>query len=404
MISVAEALERVLTGVSRLGTEELSVADAHGRVLAEDVFSRVTQPPANVSAMDGYAVRAVDCGATPVNLTQIGESAAGSAFLGDVGAGQAVRIFTGAPVPAGADAIVIQENTEVDANQVTVKEPAEYGRYIRQAGLDFKKGEVLLKAGRFVTARDISLSSAMNIPWLRVVRKPRIAILSTGDELVMPGEPLGPNQIISSNNLGLGAFLRAMGAEAINLGIAKDTAGSLLEMLKGAGGSDMLVTIGGASVGDHDLVKSVLGQEGLEITFSTVAMRPGKPLIFGKINGRPMLGLPGNPVSAGVTSVLFLRPAIEVMLGVSRPKRSAETAKLGRHVVANDFRQDYLRASLSVADDGTLIATPFEVQDSSMLALFAKADCLVIRAPDAPAMEVGERVEIIRLGWSTLGI
>ena len=404
LIPVEEALKSVLAGVSRLGAEEVSVSDAHGRVLAEDVLSRVTQPPADVSAMDGYAVRAEDVADVPVVLTQIGESAAGSSFDGKVGPGEAARIFTGAPVPAGADAIVIQEDTESDGDQITVAESVAQGRYIRPAGLDFKQGDALLKAGRFITARDISLASAMNIPWLRVIRRPRIAVLSTGDELVMPGEPLGPNQIISSNSLGLGALVRAMGAEAINLGIAKDDPESLLEMIEGAGRADMLVTIGGASVGDYDLVKSVLGQQGLDIKFSTVAMRPGKPLIFGSIHGTPMLGLPGNPVSAGVTSVLFLRPAIEVMLGVDRTEQPVETAKLGRNLVANDFRQDYLRSSLTVAPDGELTATPFEKQDSSMLALFAKADCLVIRPPNAPEIEAGDRVEIIRLEWSTLGI
>lgn len=404
MLPVAEALSKVLAGVEPLGSEQVSVAAAHGRVLAEDVASRVTQPPADVSAMDGYAVRAEDVAKTPVDLTQIGESAAGDGFDGSVGPDQAARIFTGAPVPPGADAIVIQENTDSNGDKITVKEPAAAGRYIRPAGLDFKEGDVLLPAGRLISARDISLASAMNIPWLRVVRKPRIAILSTGNELVMPGEPLGRNQIISSNSLGLGALVTAMGGEPINLGIAGDTAESLKSFMEGVKGADMLVTIGGASVGDYDLVKTVLGEEGLDITFSTVAMRPGKPLIFGRLHDRPMLGLPGNPVSAGVTSVLFLRPAIEVMLGLNREERVAEMAVLGRDLEANDHRQDYLRSKLAIGGNGDLTVTPFDKQDSSMLAYFAAADCLAIRPPNASPAKAGERIEIIRLEWSTVGI
>ena len=404
MLPVADALGKVLAGVAPLGSEQVSVAAAHGRVLAEDVASRLTQPPADVSAMDGYAVRAEDVAKTPVDLEQIGESAAGDGFDGTVGSGQAARIFTGAPVPPGADAIVIQEDTESDGTRITVKKTVAAGRYIRPAGLDFKVGDVLLPAGRLVSARDISLASAMNIPWLRVVRKPRIAILSTGNELVMPGEPLGRNQIISSNSLGLGALVTAMGGEPINLGIAGDTAESLKSFLEGVKSADMLVTIGGASVGDYDLVKTVLGEEGLDITFSTVAMRPGKPLIFGRIHGCPMLGLPGNPVSAGVTSVLFLRPAIEVMLGLNRGHRPPEAAVLGRDLDANDHRQDYLRSKLTIGDSGDLTVTPFERQDSSMLALFAAADCLAIRPPNAAPAKAGDRIEIIRLEWSTVGI
>jgi molybdopterin molybdotransferase len=237
----------------------------------------------------------------------------------------------------------------------------------------------------------------MNVPWIKVFRKPRVAILSTGDELVLPGEPVGRDQIISSNSIGLAAFVTANGGVPINLGIAKDDPESLRAMLGSLSGADMLVTIGGASVGDHDLVKSVLGEEGLDITFSRVAMRPGKPLIFGKISGIPMLGLPGNPVSAGVTAALFLRPAINKMMGAPDTSHATETAVLGRDLDSNDKRQDYLRATLAIDDDGALTATPFDRQDSSMLARFAKAQCLVIRAPFADAISAGERVKIIRL-------
>ncbi len=400
MIAVEDALKNVLAGVTQLGAEDISVAAAQGRILAADVISRLTQPPVAVSAMDGYAVRAEDVTTVPATLTQIGESAAGSGFNGKITTGQTTRIFTGAPLPEGADAIVIQEDTDTSGDQITMKEAAPAGKYVRPAGLDFKAGDALLKAGTQLNSRNIALAAAMNIPWLKVFRRPRVAILATGDELVLPGEPLGPDQIISSNSIGLAAFVTANGGVPINLGIAKDDPESLREMLNSLSGADMLVTIGGASVGDHDLIKSVLGEEGLDITFSRVAMRPGKPLIFGKINGIPMLGLPGNPVSAGVTSALFLRPAINKMMGAANISHVTETALLGCDVDSNDKRQDYLRATLKIGENGALTATPFSRQDSSMLARFAEAECLVIRAPFAEPLLAGERVQIIRLDGS----
>lgn len=397
LISVKEALSKVLSAFLPLNAEELSIADALGRVLASDVASRITQPPASVSAMDGYAVRSDDVTAVPVKLTQIGEASAGSGFIGVIRKGETVRIFTGAPLPDGADSVVIQEDTSNDGIQITVHEMSQSGRHVRPKGLDFSKEEVLLKAGTRLNSRHIALVSAMNVPWVTVRRKPRVAILSNGNELVLPGEPIGPDQIISSNNLGLIAFVAAAGGIGINLGIAKDDPNSIRQKIKGVEGADMLVTIGGASVGDYDLIKSVLSGEGLDISFSRVAMRPGKPLIFGKIFEKPVLGLPGNPVSAGVTATLFLKPAIDLMLGLVQGKELQETAKLGRDLEKNDRRQDYLRSSLSLDDNGELLATPFEKQDSSMLALFTQADCLAVRAPYAPAAKKGERVQIIRL-------
>ena len=398
MIAVDVALENVLVGVSQLGSEDINVADAQGRILAADVASHLTQPPVNVSAMDGYAVRAADVAMVPVTLAQIGESAAGSGFNGKIEAGQTIRIFTGAPVPEGADAIVIQEDTDVDGDQITIKEVSPAGKFIRPAGLDFNTGDVLLKAGIRLNSRNTALAAAMNVPWLKVTRQPRVAIFSTGDELVMPGEPLGPDQIVNSNSIGLAAFVQANGGVPINLGIAKDDPDSLREILTMTTGTDMLVTIGGASVGDYDLVKTVLGEEGLDITFSRVAMRPGKPLIFGKIKSIPMLGLPGNPVSAGVTAALFLRPAMNKMLGAADTTHVTETAVLGRDLAENDKRQDYIRATLTMGSEGTLTATPFDHQDSSMLARFAEAACLIVRAPFAGPIKAGERVKIIRLG------
>ncbi len=403
MLSVAEALQRVLDGVAAMPTETVSLAAAHGRVLARDVTARLTQPPADVSAMDGYAVRAEDVAQVPSSLTQIGESAAGRAFDGTVGPGQTVRIFTGAPVPKGADAIVIQEDTEADGDQITMKEAAPQGQFVRPAGLDFSQGDVGIKAPRMLSARDVGLAAAMNVPWLTVARAPRIALLATGDEIVRPGEPVGTNQIISSNTLALMGLIRASGGEAIDLGIARDDEDSLRALVSGAKGADMLVTLGGASVGDHDLVRKVLGEDGLELNFWRIAMRPGKPLIFGRIGETPMMGMPGNPVSSLVCGLVYLRPAIRAMLGLD-PHATTLSAVLGQDLGENDQRQDYLRATAEKDGRGEMVVTPFQKQDSSMLSRLAKADCLIIRAPLAPPAQAGDRVEIVPLDSETTGI
>ena len=397
MLAVDEALKSVLLGIKQLGYEEISIAQSLGRVLARDLISRLTQPPSAVSAMDGYAVSVNDLATIPVTLKQIGESAAGKSFNGKILAGQTVRIFTGASIPEGANTIIMQEDTEKSAGGIIIKEAAPEGKYIRPAGMDFKKGQKLLKAGTRLNARNIALAAAMNISWVKVTRKPRIAILSTGNELVLPGEFVGQDKIISSNSLGLAAMVSANGGIPINLGIAKDDPRSLKNAVSQLSGVDMLITIGGASVGDYDLIKSVLSKEGLNITFSRVAMRPGKPLIFGNIFGTPMLGLPGNPVSASVTATLFLLPAISKMLGAEDSSHNTETAALGRDVKKNDSRQDYLRAKLAINKAGEKIVTPFARQDSSMLKNYAKADCLIIRKPFAVPLTKGEIVSIIPL-------
>jgi molybdopterin molybdotransferase len=397
MISVAEALARITSALAPVSSEQVPLSDGLGRVLAEDVRARVTHPPAAVSAMDGYAVRAEDVARAPATLRLVGESQAGGRFAGAVGPGEAVRIFTGAPLPPGADAIVIQENAERAGDRVTVREPAAAGRFVRPAGLDFRAGDALLKAGTVLTARDLGLAAAMNVPWLAVRRRPRVAFIATGDEIVMPGEPLGADQIVSSNSVALAAYVRAWGGEPLSLGIARDDAGSLNRLFAGARGADLLVTMGGASVGDHDLVREALGGEGFALEFFRVAMRPGKPLVFGRLGEVPVLGLPGNPVSVGVTAVVFLKPAVDTLLGVKPGGGPPATAALGCDVGANDQRQDYLRATLARAADGTPVATPFPRQDSSMLARFAAAHCLVVRPPNAPPAKAGERVEIIPL-------
>jgi molybdopterin molybdotransferase len=397
MISVSEAVSIVTSELVPLSAEQVGLESALGRVLAEDVASRVTQPPIDVSSMDGYAVRTEDVTQVPTTLRLIGESAAGEGFSDTVATGEAVRISTGASVPNGTDAIIIQEETSVNGDAVTALEAAVRGRWIRRAGLDFIEGQVLLHAGRMLTPRDIGLAAAMNVPWLRVRRKPRVAFVATGDEIVLPGDPLGPEQIVSSNSFALAAYISRLGGEPVNLGIAGDDEASLMGIFEGSRGADMMVTMGGASVGDHDLVRKVLGSAGWDLGFYRVAMRPGKPLIFGRLGDTPVLGLPGNPVSVGVTAVIFLKPAMEALLGIRRSDSPQPVAVLGCDIDANDQRQDYLRARLTRDKAGVLIATPFPKQDSSMLALFCAADCLVVRPPHAPLARIGDLVAIVPL-------
>ena len=405
MIPVAEAVARIVAAFSPLPAETVPLAAAHGRVLAADVVARLTQPPFDVSAMDGYAARSADVAQVPVTLRQIGSVPAGARFEGTVGPGEAVRIFTGAPVPDGADTIVIQENVSADGDSITVRAGAPAGRYIRPAGLDFRAGEVGVPAGRRLDARAIGLAAAMNQPWLAVRRRPRIALLATGDEIVMPGEPLGPNQIVSSNTHALRAVVEGCGGEAIDLGIASDDTESLARLAAGASGADLLITTGGASVGEHDLIRDALKDEGLALDFWKIAMRPGKPLMFGNVGGTRLLGLPGNPVSSLVCALVFLRPAMARMLGADEDDHPlALRASLGADVGENDERQDYLRAKLARDENGALIATPFAKQDSSMLSLLVRAQCLVVRPPHAPAAARGAEVEIIPLEGGAPGL
>ncbi|HVR66946.1 MAG TPA: gephyrin-like molybdotransferase Glp [Verrucomicrobiae bacterium] len=404
MITVEEARARILAAFAPLAAEQVALTDGLGRVLAEDIVARVTQPPSAVSAMDGYAVRAADVMKVPVQLRVTGYAQAGHALAGKLQAGEAARIFTGAALPPGADAVVIQEDTTASGDHVEVREAVVAGRHVRTAGTDFNKGDVLLKKGRRLTARDIGIAAAMNAPWLRVTRRPRIAVLATGDEVVMPGEPIGPTQIVSSNSLSLSAFVTACGAEAIHLGIAPDDLGVLQQMAAAAAGADLLVTSGGASVGEHDLVQKALGAAGMELDFWKIAMRPGKPLLFGRLGATPVLGLPGNPVSAMVGSTLFLRPAIDRMLGLTASAAPGATAILGRDLPENDNREDYLRAEASYDSAGRLVATPFPKQDSSMLSLMARADCLVVRPIRAPAIKAGATVPIVFLAGGALSI
>lgn len=406
MLSVKAAQNNILDELSPLAAEQIPLTEAIGRVLAEDLQARRTQPPSDVSAMDGYAVKHEDVQQTPVSLSLVGEAPAGGSYDKIVKAGEAVRIFTGGPVPSGADCIIMQENTERSNDQeVSVTEGAAIGRFIRAAGMDFSEGETLLTKGRLLTARDVALAAAMNRPWIMVHKKPKVAILATGDEVVMPGDPVGPNQVVSSNSLGLAAAIKTLGGEPILLGVAKDTPESLRNMVRGAESADLLITTGGASVGEHDLIRSVLGENGLDISFYKIAMRPGKPLIFGQMNGTPMLGLPGNPVSTLVCSIIFVAPAIARLNGLSADSYHKKTkAILGCDLPDNDQREDYLRAIIEMNDSGQMIATPYSKQDSAMLAKLATAQALVIRAPFANAAKKGDLVEILHLPQSLLSL
>jgi molybdopterin molybdotransferase len=399
LLSVAEALARVLENVEPLPSDKVPIAEAAGRVLATDLAALRSQPPAAVSVMDGYAIRAADVAGGHAELELIGEVAAGRPFSGSVGPGQAARIFTGGVLPPGADAVIVQEETERRGDLVVIVGNAQPGKYVRRAALDFARGDVLLRQGRRLSARDIALAAAMNHAEIPVRRRPKVAILATGDELVPPGTEPGPGQIVSANGLTLCAFARAEGAEARDFGIVPDRVEptvAAIERMR-AWGADVLVTTGGASVGEHDLVQKALAAQGMALAFWKVAVRPGRPMMHGRIEDTRVLGLPGNPVSAYVCAYLFLAPLLRRLAGRSDLMPTPESAELGRELAANDERQDYLRAKLERRPDGTLVASAFPVQDSSMLAPLAQADCLIIREPYAPAAPAGSRCAILKL-------
>ena len=399
LMPVADALAAVLAGAEPLLEEMVALDAAYHRVLARDVAALRTQPPQATSAMDGYAVRSADAADVAARLKVIGEVAAGRPFEKTVGPGEAVRIFTGGVVPDGADAVIIQEDTVAEHGGITITEAARPGRHIRPAGIDFRKGDVLLARGIRLADRDLSLAAGMNHPLLPVRRRPKLAILATGDELVMPGRPLGPGQIVYSNGYALRALARDEGADTIDLGIAADTVAATTEGIRRArdSGADILITTGGASVGDHDLVKQSLEAEGVSMAFWRIAMRPGKPMMHGRLGGMRVIGLPGNPVSSYVCAFLFLVPLIRALSGRNTIRHVSETALLGRDLAANDLREDYLRARLERRADGVLIATPVDHQDSSLLGNLAAARALVIRPPFAPAAPAGSPCEILRL-------
>jgi molybdopterin molybdotransferase len=398
LLPVEDALARLLGDAAPLAAERVPIAEAADRVLAEPLAALRTQPPFDASAMDGYAVRAADTAAPPARLALIGAAPAGRRFDGHVGQGQAVRIFTGAPVPEGADAILLQEDARpAGVGFVEALEAATPGRHIRRAGLDFTDGEALLPAGRVLDPGALSLAAASNHAEVGVVRRPLVAVIATGDELLPPGSRPGPDQIIASNGYGVASIARRAGAEILDLGIVADDRERIAEALhRGlAGGADILVTLGGASVGEHDLVREVLTGQGMILDFWKIAMRPGKPLMFGRIGDTRALGLPGNPVSSLVCAHLFLAPLVAKLAGRPHAANIVQ-ARLGKAMPENDGRQDYVRALVEETPDGP-VATPFGTQDSSMLKTLAAANGLIIREPGAPAAMAGDRLGVLMI-------
>ena len=397
-LSVAAALARILEGVTPLEGEQVALLEAYGRVLASDVAARLTQPPFTASAMDGYAVRAGDVARLPAKLAVVGESAAGSGYHEAIAAGEAVRILTGAPLPPGADAIVIQENADRAGPRLTVREGVPDAAHVRPEGGDFRVGETVLRAGEVLQARALSLAAAAGHGTLPVRRKPRVAILATGDELVAPGVMPGRDKIVSSNPVGLAAMVRANGGEPVMLGIAPDNQADTVERLLAAGDAEVVVTTGGASVGDHDLVRPSLASMGMELAFWKLAMRPGKPMLFGKLGGQRVLGLPGNPVSALITARVFLVPLIAALLG--RPDDGGEmAAEAAVDLPANGARQHYMRGRVERGEDGGLRVTPMGDQDSSLLMPLMAANALLVRPVDAPAVAKGARVRVLMIDF-----
>ncbi|HEX4410583.1 MAG TPA: gephyrin-like molybdotransferase Glp [Xanthobacteraceae bacterium] len=397
LISVSEALDHVLAHADVLPSEDVPLADADGRVLAQALKALRTQPPADVSAMDGYAVRASDVANVPAHLKVIGEVPAGRPFSEAIGAGQAARIFTGGFVPDGADTVVIQEHTTRDGDIVDVQKPYSRGRNVRVKALDFRQGDTLLPAAHRLTPRDLQLAAGMNFPRLPVHRRPKVALFATGDELVPPGTEPGPGQIVYSNGFALAALAREEGADVTDIGVVPDKLDATIAAVRRARAlnADILVTTGGASVGEYDLVQKAFAAEGMTLSFWKIAMRPGRPLMHGRLGAMHVLGLPGNPVSSYVCSFLFLVPLLRRMSGRSDITTPVESALLGSDLPENDERADYLRATLKRGPEG-LIATPFPVQDSSMMLPLAQSNCLVIREPYEPPAKAGSECRIVK--------
>ncbi len=405
MLSIAEARTRLLASLAPTGIEIVSLAEAAGRVTAAPVIARVDQPAHDVSAMDGYALRSDD-GEAGAKLRVIGTAPAGHPFEGRVRPGEAVRLFTGSVVPLGADGIVLQEDARRDGDTVVVTQAARAGRHIRRRGGDFASGDVLIEAGTRLQARAIGLAASANHPWLSVRRRPTIALLATGDEVVLPGEPIGLGGVPSSNSFAIAALVEAAGGAALILPVASDDTDAIADAAASASRADMLVTLGGASVGDHDLVRPALARHGFAPDVWTIAMRPGKPLMHGQMHvgahSVPVLGLPGNPVSSLVCGALFLQPAIARLLGQRAEGPIRRRVRLGTPLPPNDSRTDHLRATLGLDDSGEPVAFAMPVQDSSRLRDLTRADALIVREPNAPALAADQQVDVIML--AELGI
>jgi molybdopterin molybdotransferase len=398
LLSVEDACSRIIEAIRPLSVLRIELGSALGRALAEDIVALRAHPPAAVAAvaaMDGYAIRSADASRLPVKLRKIGASKAGARFEGKIPAGNCVRIFTGATLPDGADMIALQEDASELGDDVEIRRVPEPGRHIRPAGINHSAGQLCLTKGRVLTARDIGVIASCGYAHVPVRRKPRVAILATGDELVDPGGSPGPDQIFGSNNAAIAAAIAAWGGEPVDLGIAPDRIEAIAGAVNGAVGADLLVTTGGASVGEYDLVQKALSTRGFTPGFWKVAIRPGKPVIFGMIGEMPVLGLSGNPVSALVSALMFLRPAIRGMLGLPVKQKIFEQAVLGAAIPSNQSREDYVRAHIERSPDGKLIAVPFTTQDSAMLLTLASADGLIRRQPRAPPAPKGSLIDVI---------
>ncbi len=399
LLPVADALARLLADVVPLPSEQVDLLAASGRVLAAPLSAKHTAPPFDASAMDGYAVRTADVVHLPAKLRLIGEAAAGRGFGGAVTSGTAVRIFTGAPIPTGADAIVIQENCRRDGDTVIVHDGSPERAHVRRLGGDFSTGDHLLKAGTRLGARQITLAAAMGHATVPVHRRPRVAILTSGDELVLPGITPGPDQIVCSNPYGVAALVRAAGGEPQFLGIAADTRDDLNAHIDRAAGFDVLITIGGASVGDHDLIAPVLEQRGMKLDFWKIAMRPGKPLLYGTLGTQHVIGLPGNPVSSLICARVFVVPLIERLCGLINSSAQLHRVTTAVDLEANGPRTHYMRATLETDAAGNRIARPVRSQDSSLLSPLAEADCLIVREIGAGVAKAGETVGALLLDF-----
>jgi molybdopterin molybdotransferase len=394
-LTVEDARARILAGASRLGVEAVALEQSLGRVLAAPIAANRAQPPFDASAMDGWAIRRADY-APGEAFTVAGESAAGKAFSGVVQAGEAVRIFTGAPVPAGADLVIIQEEAVRDGAAVRFDAGETPKANIRAAGGDFQAGAVLLEAGAVIDPWRLSLVASAGLAQVPVARRPRVAILATGDELVPPGAAPRPDQIFESGSFSLAALVEAWGGEAFRLKAQGDDAAAIAASVAPVE-ADLIVTIGGASVGDHDLVKPALRTLGLALAVETVAVRPGKPTWSGTLeDGRRVLGLPGNPASALVCAELFLKPLLAALTGAD-PQVRLNAARLVAPLSATGPREHWMRARLAVDAEGRLTATPFPDQDSSLIGVFSQADALLRRRPGAPDAQAGDTVEVLPL-------
>jgi len=395
LLSVEEARSRIIEAIRPLSVMRIGLGSALGRALAEDIVATRAHPPAAVAAMDGYAIRSADALSLPAKLRKVGASKAGARFEGKVLAGNCVRIFTGATLPDGADTIALQEDASEFGDNVEIRKVPEPGRHIRPAGINYSAGQLCLTKGRVLTARDIGVIASCGYALVPVRRKPRVAILATGDELVDPGGSPGPDQIFGSNNAAIAAAVAAWGGEPIDLGIAPDRIEAIAESINGAIDADLFVTTGGASVGDHDLVRKGPCDSGLYARLLEGRNTAGKPIIFGTTGEMPVLGLSGNPVSALVSALIFLRPAMRAMLDLPATQTIFEQAVLGAAMPDNQLREDYVRARLERGPDGKLIAVPFSTQDSAMLLTLANADGLIRRRPRAPPAPKGTLIDVI---------